>query len=142
MFTFDLTVHPKHRLVTERFYSFVRHPAYTGSLMLVFGLALSHLTRGSWLSECAFPLLDAPFPFPLLSSSASPTSLATRSYVPLLGLSSHKIRLVVWALWWAWTLCVGVSRAEAEDRQMRKLFGAEWEGYRRRVAWWFMPGVL
>lgn len=32
MFTFDLTVHPQHKLITSRFYAFVRHPAYTGSL--------------------------------------------------------------------------------------------------------------
>ena len=129
---------------------FVRHQAYTGSLMLVFGLALSHLTRGSWLAECAFPLLDAPFPFPLLSSSSSSSSASASSspslspprQYPLLGIPSSKFRLIVWALWWAWTLCVGVSRAEAEDRQMRKLFGSEWEVYRARVGWWFMPGVL
>ncbi|KAJ2924921.1 hypothetical protein H1R20_g12168, partial [Candolleomyces eurysporus] len=111
MFTFDLTVHPQHKLVTHRFYAYVRHPAYTGSLLLVFGLAFSHLTRGSWMTECG-PL--------------RPTGSA----------------VVVWAVWWLWTLCVGISRADAEDKQMKKLFQKEWEQYAREVQWWFFPGLL
>lgn len=111
LFTFDLTIHPEHRLVTSRFYGHVRHPAYTGSLMLVFGLAFSHLTRGSWLTECG----------PLRSERAA---------------------LVVWAVWWLWTFCVGISRADAEDKQMQKLFKEEWEAYAIAVPWWFFPGII
>ncbi|KAF9444358.1 hypothetical protein P691DRAFT_348749 [Macrolepiota fuliginosa MF-IS2] len=111
MFTFDLTIHPEHTLITNRFYAYVRHPAYTGSLLLVGGLTLSHLTKGSWLTECG----------PLTSSGSA---------------------LVVWALWWLWTICVGVSRAHAEDRQMRKLFKDEWDVYAANVPWWFFPGII
>ncbi|KAF8957616.1 hypothetical protein BDZ97DRAFT_1737425 [Flammula alnicola] len=111
LFTFDLTVHPEHRLVTERFYAYVRHPAYTGSLLLVFGLAFSHLTQGSWMTECG----------PLRTQGAA---------------------LFVWASWWLWTFCVGISRADAEDRQMRKLFQSEWEAYAAAVHWWFLPGLV
>ncbi|KAF8890254.1 hypothetical protein CPB84DRAFT_1400730 [Gymnopilus junonius] len=111
LFTFDLTVHPEHRLITSRFYAYVRHPAYTGSLMLVFGLAFSHLTRGSWLTECG-------------------------------PLRSERSALVVWAVWWLWTFCVGISRADAEDKQMKKLFKEEWETYAVAVPWWFFPGII
>lgn len=111
LFTFDLTVHPKHRLITSRFYGYVRHPAYTGSILVVAGLALSHFTQGSWLTTCG----------PLRIPGTAVT---------------------VWALWWAWTLCVGFSRAEAEDKQMQKLFKAEWEAYATQVPWWFLPGLL
>ncbi|KAF8341159.1 hypothetical protein F5887DRAFT_1135998 [Amanita rubescens] len=112
LFTFDLTVHPQHRLVTKRFYGYVRHPAYTGSLLLVAGIAFAHLSDGAWLTECG-PLRTIP------------------------GLS-----ILVWALWWAWTLTVGVNRAKAEDKQMRKLFPDEWDKYAVAVPWWFFPGVL
>lgn len=44
--------------------------------------------------------------------------------------------------WWIWTLWVGLSRAAAEDKQMRKLFPAEWDTYAVSVPWWFLPGVL
>lgn len=111
MFTFDLTIHPEHSLITNRFYAYVRHPAYTGSLLLVGGLTFSHLTKGSWLTECG----------PLTSS----------------GWASF-----VWASWWLWTICVGVSRAQAEDLQMKKLFKDEWEVYATRVPWWFFPGII
>lgn len=111
LFTFDLTVLPQHKLVTTRFYAYVRHPAYTGSILLVAGLAFSHLTEGSWMTECG----------PLRSSGSA---------------------AVVWALWWLWTLCVGVSRADAEDKQMRHLFKAEWETYAANVPWWFFPGLI
>ncbi|KAF8873479.1 hypothetical protein BD779DRAFT_1451852 [Infundibulicybe gibba] len=111
LFTFDLTIHPEHKLITSRFYGYVRHPAYTGSILLVAGLAFSHLTDGSWLTQCG-------------------------------GLSSGGSALAVWALWWMWTLCVGFSRADAEDKQMKKLFGAEWEAYAIQVPWWFFPGLI
>ncbi|KAH9485884.1 hypothetical protein JR316_0002799 [Psilocybe cubensis] len=111
LFTFDLTVHPEHRLITNRFYAYVRHPAYTGSLLLVFGLAFSHLTRGSWMTECG----------PLRNERAA---------------------IIVWAVWWLWTFCVGISRADAEDKEMRKLFSEEWEAYAAAVPWWFFPGLI
>lgn len=47
----------------------------------------------------------------------------------------------LWAIWWAWTVSVGVSRAIAEDAQMKALFKGEWEAYARAVPWWFFPGI-
>ena len=52
------------------------------------------------------------------------------------------VRGVVWASWWAWTFCVGISRADAEDRQMRRLFKEEWDAYAAAVHWWFFPGII
>ncbi|KAF5367888.1 hypothetical protein D9615_010481 [Tricholomella constricta] len=111
LFTFDLTIHPQHTLVTRRFYAYVRHPAYTGSMLVVAGLALSHLSSGAWMTACG----------PLRVPGAAP---------------------LVWAAWWAWTLCVGLSRAQAEDAQMRKLFKQEWVAYAAQVPWWFFPGII
>lgn len=111
LFTFDLIVHPEHKLVTSRFYAYMRHPSYTGSLLIVTGLALSHLCQGSWMTECG----------PLRIPGSAPT---------------------VWALWWMWSLCVVLTRAEAEDTQMKKLFRAEWDAYAMQVPWWIFPGVI
>ncbi|KAJ7617269.1 hypothetical protein FB45DRAFT_841101 [Roridomyces roridus] len=111
-FTFDLTVHPKHRLITTGPYCIVRHPAYTGSLSIIAGLAASHLSPGSWLWECG----------PLHIVPASGAVIAT--------------------LWWTWTLWIGLNRVEAEDRQMRALFPDEWDAYAARVTKWFIPGVV
>jgi protein-S-isoprenylcysteine O-methyltransferase Ste14 len=108
LFTFDLTILPEHKLITSRFYAYVRHPAYTGSMLLVLGLTFAHLTPGSWLTECALPQWAA---------------------------------TLVSASWWMWTLSVGVSRAKAEDKEMRKTFQPEWDVYAADVPWWFFPGL-
>ncbi|KAJ7759779.1 hypothetical protein DFH07DRAFT_918886 [Mycena maculata] len=111
-FTFDLTIHPRHRLITSGLYRYVRHPAYTGSLMIIAGLAFSHLSPGSWLWECG-PLHLAPCSGPIIG-----------------------------AVWWVWTLGIGLSRVEAEDKQMRALFPDEWDAYAEATPYWFIPWVV
>ncbi|KAF8212127.1 hypothetical protein K438DRAFT_1902945 [Mycena galopus ATCC 62051] len=112
LFTFDLTIHPEHRLITDRgFYKFVRHPAYTGSLLITAGLSLSHMTKGNWPTECG-PLL-----------------------IPFSG-------FIIGTIWFLWTLAVGLSRVDAEDKQMRKLFPQEWDAWAANVQWWFLPGLI
>lgn len=115
LFTFDLTILPKHILVTSGPYAYVRHPAYTGSLAMILGLALVNLTPGSWLSE---------------------SGILGRGQ---LGVALRAIGGVAWWLWW---LAVGVKRCRAEDAELRKTFGKEWEDYAGQVAYWFVPGLL
>ncbi|KAJ7774943.1 hypothetical protein B0H16DRAFT_1303911 [Mycena metata] len=111
-FTFDLTVHREHKLVTDQgFYRYVRHPAYTGSLLITAGLSLSHMTRGNWSTECG-PLL-----------------------IPFSG-------FIIGSSWFLWTLAVGLSRVDAEDKEMRKLSPQEWDAWARDVPWWFLPGLI
>jgi protein-S-isoprenylcysteine O-methyltransferase Ste14 len=57
-------------------------------------------------------------------------------------LRNPRTALIVWILWWLWTICVGVSRADAEDKQMKKLFKDEWDAYAANVPWWFFPGII
>ncbi|KAJ7109487.1 hypothetical protein C8R44DRAFT_289465 [Mycena epipterygia] len=112
MFTFDLTIHPQHKLVTDRgFYRYVRHPSYTGSLLITAGLSLSHLTKGNWPTECG-PLI-----------------------IPFSG-------FIIGVSWFLWTFAVGLSRVDAEDKQMRKMFPQEWDAWAANVPWWFLPGLL
>ncbi|KAK0447867.1 uncharacterized protein EV420DRAFT_1622349 [Desarmillaria tabescens] len=113
LFTFDLTIHPEHKLITSRSYALVRHPAYAGSMLLVLGISIAHFTRGSWAVECAF------------------------------GTGWGRVVMyLLWGLWWSWTLSVGISRAKAEDRQMNMLFGEQWVRYAEEVRWWFFPCLL
>ncbi|KAG9308892.1 hypothetical protein JVU11DRAFT_11352 [Chiua virens] len=109
LFTFDLSILPNHKLVTSGSYGYVRHPSYTGSMLIVIGITLSHLTGGSLVVDCS-----------VLGSIGS-------------GL--------LWAAWWAWTLSVGVSRAIAEDKELQKLFGSEWDAYAATTKFWFVPGL-
>ncbi|KAH7921619.1 hypothetical protein BV22DRAFT_1132127 [Leucogyrophana mollusca] len=110
LFTFDLTIQPEHKLVTSGFYKYVRHPSYTGSLMLIVGITLTHFTSGGWVRQCG---ILGPMSSTLLSAS-----------------------------WWAWSLSVGISRAIAEDGELRKQFGPQWDAYAASVSSWFVPGVL
>lgn len=46
-FTVDVAIHPDHRVIDTGPYRFMRHPSYTGGLMMVTGFALS---IHNWLS--------------------------------------------------------------------------------------------
>ncbi|KAJ7473636.1 hypothetical protein B0H11DRAFT_2282508 [Mycena galericulata] len=106
LFTFHLTVHPAHTLVTTGPYSHVRHPAYTGSLLIIAGLAFSHLSPGSWVWVY------------LLHGDGA------QWWSPLSG-------PVIAAVWWLWTLAIGLDRVEAEDKQMHLLFPGSGRRMRR-----------
>lgn len=107
---------PSHHLVTHGPYAYVRHPAYTGSLLVLAGLGLSHLTHGGWLVECE-----------MLGGK---------------GLTGLIMRLGGFLMWYAWWFGVGVRRARAEDSALRKLFESDWDKYAREVRWWFFPGII
>jgi len=115
LFTFDLCIKPEHRLITSGPYSFVRHPSYTGALCVKIGLTLVGLTRGSWIIECAV-------------GSDRPGAM----------FAIH----CMWISWWVWTVGSMYVRAVAEDGQLRKKFGEEWERYAIKVRYWFVPGLV
>jgi protein-S-isoprenylcysteine O-methyltransferase Ste14 len=46
-FTVDVSISDDHKLVTSGLYKYIRHPAYTGSLMTFFGFGLS---MNNWVS--------------------------------------------------------------------------------------------
>ncbi|KII83227.1 hypothetical protein PLICRDRAFT_47381 [Plicaturopsis crispa FD-325 SS-3] len=119
LFTFDLTIHPSHTLVTSGPYAWVRHPSYTGSMMMVAGVAIALFTPGGWVNEC------------LVGGAGGVAAFTTGKWA----------LYALWASWWSWTVSVGVTRARAEDGEMRKLFGAEWDAWSARVNSWFVPGI-
>ncbi|PIL28741.1 hypothetical protein GSI_08785 [Ganoderma sinense ZZ0214-1] len=123
LFTFDLTLLPKHKLITSGPYATVRHPAYSGSLLVLAGLGLTDLSPGGWVAEC-------------VSSNAG-----TQGWSRVFG--GHMVHpWIGFAFWYAWWLLVGIRRARLEDATLRKVFGKEWENYSRSVSWWFFPGIL
>ncbi|KAG6331752.1 hypothetical protein ID866_7338 [Astraeus odoratus] len=108
-FTFDLTMYPEHKLVTSGPYGYVRHPAYTGSMLLIVGITFSHLTRGSLLVDCLLGKVGA---------------------------------TLLWAGWWIWAMAVAHSRASAEDKELQKRLGSEWNMYAANVSYCFVPCLL
>lgn len=115
LFTFDLTILPAHKLITSGPYGYVRHPAYTGSLLAFLGIILVNLTPGGWIVECE-----------VLGSGVLGTTLRMGLF------------MVMYGYW----VAVGVSRARAEDAELRKMFGKEWDRYATEVPYWFVPGLI
>ncbi|KAK0459210.1 uncharacterized protein EV420DRAFT_1269306 [Desarmillaria tabescens] len=54
MFTFEHTVKKDHRLMTTGPYSVVRHPSYTGMIMILVGTGLWQAAPGSWTRESGY----------------------------------------------------------------------------------------
>lgn len=109
LFTFDLTIHPEHKLITSGPYQYARHPSYLGSLLLIIGISCSHLSAGSLATELLFGSFGS---------------------------------ALVAVCWWLWALAVAKSRAVAEDKELQKRFGSEWDAYANSVKYWFFPGFI
>lgn len=126
LFTFTHTTLSEHRLVTDGPYSVVRHASYSGEVLVRGGTICMLLCSGGWISESgAFS-----------SNGASPRLGPETVIVRLAGAAVSF--LVVWAflntsfLFW---------RAPREDATLQKKFGSQWEEYRNRVPWMFIPHV-
>lgn len=48
LFTFEVSIRKDHRLVSTGPYAFVRHPSYTGLLMIMWGEVVVPFSTGSW----------------------------------------------------------------------------------------------
>ncbi|KAF7329880.1 hypothetical protein MKEN_00251700 [Mycena kentingensis (nom. inval.)] len=51
-FTFELGLVKDHRLITTGPYRFLRHPSYTGAVVVYLGLLVYYASPGSWVMEC------------------------------------------------------------------------------------------
>jgi protein-S-isoprenylcysteine O-methyltransferase Ste14 len=113
LFTFELSVRKNHELITDGPYSVVRHPSYTGGFAVVFGVALCHLSSGSWLRESG-----------VLENGV------------VRGLVFAWIVLAV-----AFQGMVFV-RVKKEDDMLRAAFGKSWDIWAQSVKYRLVPGVF
>ncbi|KAI0349599.1 hypothetical protein OH77DRAFT_1594147 [Trametes cingulata] len=113
-FTFQITIHKDHRLVTSGPYSVVRHPGYSALLMIVLGTMLCSFGSGSWLRECG-----------------------------IMETSVGKVFGVAWVADLLYVPVVMVFfRLKTEDELLKKEFGREWEEWAKRTPYWLIPGIL
>jgi protein-S-isoprenylcysteine O-methyltransferase Ste14 len=98
--------------VTSGPYSVVRHPSYVGAVLALIGIMLSHLGPGSWAREC----------------------------VAFGGMSRTLSWIWIW-IFGGFVSVAAITRAKKEDELLRTEFGKEWEEYREKVPWKFIPGV-
>ena len=111
-FTFDVAIRKDHRLITTGPYAFVRHPAYTGLLMTIWGEAVVQFSTGSWFVEhgCSQHIMG-------------------KIYIVVL---TAPVLLVTY-------LCT--MRCRSEDRILREQFGKEWDTWAYRTRYRLVPFI-
>lgn len=111
-FTFQMSIKDQHRLITNGPYAFVRHPSYTGLLLLTIGLTLCELSDGMWWT-----------------------------YVGIHQTMVGKALCLAW-VWTVVHIGMIAARGWKEDALLRREFGSQWESYARNVPCLFFPGLI
>ncbi|KAF8993250.1 hypothetical protein BDQ17DRAFT_1312459 [Cyathus striatus] len=112
MFTYQLALRKDHQLITSGLYSFVRHPAYTGSIVAAVGTAAYFLMPGSYIAECH-----------VLQNTVGQSLFA------------------IWASWKIYMTVHLIVRTQGEDEMLRGRFGDEWIQYARKTPNKLIPGI-
>lgn len=112
LFTWELTLKKDHSLVTNGPYSVVRHPSYTGSVMIGVGVVLCYFSPGSWYRECV-----------------GWETVMSKVFTAAVVLNSLGIPLML------------LGRVSTEDEVLRKEFGPEWESYAKRTPYKLIPYI-
>ncbi|KAF9022886.1 hypothetical protein BDZ89DRAFT_1041967 [Hymenopellis radicata] len=113
MFTFELARKKDHTLVTSGPYAIVRHPAYTGLLLLgILGSIICYTGRNSGIKESGF--------------------METTAGVLFVGF---------WLCGIGFVSVLTVIRLRSEDAFLRNEFGVAWEKWAKEVPFRLIPGV-
>ncbi|KAF8481465.1 hypothetical protein JB92DRAFT_3037872 [Gautieria morchelliformis] len=112
LFTYQITIRPDHKLITSGPYAIVRHPSYTGMVLLLTGMALAVLGPHGYVHECG--LLSTPVRWVFLG----------------------------WVMGMGYAMISLLGRGSFEDAALKNEFGVSWETYRRSVPCRFIPGVV
>ncbi|KAI0270520.1 hypothetical protein BC834DRAFT_967296 [Gloeopeniophorella convolvens] len=112
LFTYELAIRDKHTLITSGPYSIVRHPSYTGMMMVSIGLTLAETSPGTWWTEAE-----------------------------VVRTAFGRIITIIWILIVSYStrLCM---RGPKEDVLLRKTFADEWEEYAKKVPYLYVPGIF
>lgn len=111
LFTFEITIRPKHELITHGPYAYVRHPSYTGVYLTLIGATFVLIAPGNWTADTGI---------------RNPLGL---------------FLFCLWMLKCIFVFRGMGIRLRAEDSLLRANFGSEWEVYAKRVPYKFIPGV-
>ena len=111
-FTSELSIQKNHKLITTGPYRIVRHPSYSGGMAVQVGLACWFCSRGSWVRESG--VLDT---------------------------TTGSVFFYAFALCIGTLTALGLGRMGSEDKELRRVFGEEWDRWAGRVRYRLIPGV-
>ncbi len=114
LFTFDLSFKKDHKLITDGPYAYVRHPSYTGSLLMFVGIIVSEMGAGSWFGECELWRVSL----------------------------GWEISGVLWVLLYLATAFMLIARTWKEDEVLRGEFKQQWDEWARRTPYRLLPFVF
>ncbi|KAI0039168.1 hypothetical protein FA95DRAFT_1504545, partial [Auriscalpium vulgare] len=112
LFTYQLSLRDKHKLITTGPYSIVRHPSYSGLVFVMVGPLLCVMAPGTWWTEAA-----------------------------IIRTAGGRILAGIWVFINMFVSLV-IVRAWKEDIMLQKEFGSEWEEYAKRVPYRLFPGLV
>ena len=112
-FTFELSIKKGHALVTSGPYAVVRHPSYTGSMLVGAGTVLCHFGPGSWYAD-----------------RVGWASFASRMF------------MAAWAGWCVIVPSLLGRRTSTEDAILRREFGEEWDSYAEKTPYKLIPYIF
>ena len=112
-FRAEISIQKDHELIVSGPYSVVRHPSYTGGILVNVGGFLWQLTKGSWIIE----------------SGLWNTVLGRLLVVAYFG--TIHIFITFFAL----------ARMSKEDMALRNQFGKKWDDWAKRVPYAIFPGI-
>jgi len=112
-FRFEASIQKDHELITSGPYSIVRHPSYTGLMLVFIGWFPWQMGRGSWIMESG--LWDMMLGRMLVVTYFSVAIFASSFLV--------------------------LERMSKEDMALRKCFGTKWDDWAKRVPYSIFPGI-
>lgn len=112
-FRFEASIQKDHKLIVSGPYSIVRHPGYSGMLVMHPGWVLWFSGEGSWVRESG------------LWNTVGGKVITLTYFVGLL----------------CGSLYVTLMRMGHEDEALKKTFGKEWEEWARKVPYKVIPGI-
>ena len=111
-FKFEASIQKDHELVVSGPYAVVRHPSYTGMIMIFIGWFPWQLGKGSWVMESGFWDMTLGRTLVML-------------YIGLILAGSY----------------LALDRTSKEDMALRKQFGTKWDDWAKRVPYSIFPGI-
>ena len=112
-FRFEFSIQKNHELVVSGPYSVVRHPSYTGLILVFAGMIPWYLSKGSWILE----------------SGLWNTMLGKMLVVLYFGVLNITASIFT------------IARMSKEDITLRNEFGKKWDDWAKRVPYSIFPGI-